>query len=201
MGKHTNSKNTKKEKKKSQRQINYENLQAGIAIINAHPLFGGCFHCFMKENGRNLGREVFATVTSHGDISLNETLFLSPKQWAYVIAHNKLHLAFGHFDANKMPGYMITDEKGDKIKKVECNPLLWNMACDIYVDKFLADIKFGQSIHDNVENVISGGLEDEIKIYEYLLEKGITGSNNTFGTSAIGISYKFRTRTDTGRID
>lgn len=175
-----------KDKKKSQKQINYENLQAGIAIIDTHPLFGGCFQTYVHDYGRNLGNESYAVVYSNGELFLNETQFLLPKQWAYVIAHSKLHLAFGHFDLDKVPGYMITDEKGNRVKKAEFIPQLWNMACDIYVDKFLADIKYGQSIHTNVENIISGGLDDEIKIYEQLLEKEISPSSNSFGTSAIG---------------
>lgn len=176
----------KKEKKKSQQQINEESLQAGISIIDSHPLFGGCFRCIITKDGKNLGKNVYAAVSSKGEILLNENQFLSPKQWAYVIAHNKLHLAFGHFDADKMPGYTVTNGQGDKIKHIDCIPLLWNMACDIYVDKFLADIKFGQSIHENVESVCSGGLDDENKIYGLLLEKGLTGANNAFGTSGIG---------------
>lgn len=178
--------NNKKEKKKTQQQINYENLKAGVSIIESHPLFGGCFYCIMENNGKYLGKEVYATVSSKGEISLNENKYLLPKQWAYVIAHNKLHLAFGHFDADKMPGYIITDKQGNKVKKTEFNPLLWNMACDIYIDKFLFDIKFGQSIHSNVESIFSGGLDNEIKIYEYLLENGLSEANNSFGTAAIG---------------
>lgn len=179
-------KNHKKEKKKSQIQINTENIQTGIGLIHSHPLFGACFHCTTRIDGRNLGKESFAIVSSKGEITLNENKYLLPKQWAYVIAHNKLHLAFGHFDADKMPGYMITDTSGKRIKKTDFTPLLWNMACDMYIDKFLADIKFGQTIHDNVTNVFSGGLDDELKIYHYLLENGFSGSNNTFGTSVIG---------------
>lgn len=179
-------KNNQKEKKKSQLQINTENLQTGMELINSHPLFGDCFHCIIRIDGRNLGRETYAIVSSKGEITLNKNMYLLPKQWAYVIAHNKLHLAFGHFDAEKMPGYIITSNSGDKIKKTDFIPSLWNMACDMYVDKFLADIKFGQTIHDNVTNVFSGGLDDEIKIYDYLAKNGFSGTNNTFGTSAIG---------------
>ena len=181
-----NKTNSKKEKKKTRQQINYENMQKGIELIKNHPLFGDCFGCNMKEDGKNLGKETIATVSSNGVITLNENMSLTPSQWAYVIAHNKLHLAFGHFDADKMPGYTITDEKGNKTRKVDCNPLMWNMACDIYIDKFLSDIKFGQSIHENVENIFPGGLDDEIKIYSYLSEHNISGSVNTFGTSAVG---------------
>lgn len=175
-----------KDKKKSQKEINYENLQAGISIIECHPLFGGCFHTSFYDNGRNFGKEGYATVSSDGEILLNENRYLLPHQWAYVIAHNKLHLAFGHFDLDKVPGDVITDVMGNRVKKAKFIPLLWNMACDIYVDKFLADIKFGQSIHDNVESIIPGGLDDEIKIYEYLLENGFPAANNAFGTSAMG---------------
>lgn len=176
----------KKEKKKSQIEINTENIHTGIGLIHSHPLFGGCFHCNIRIDGRNLGKESYAIVSAKGEITLNENKYLQPKQWAYVIAHNELHLAFGHFDADKIPGYIITDNSGKQIKKTDFTPLLWNMACDMYVDKFLADIKFGQSIHDNVTNVFSGGLEDEIKIYDYLLKNGFSGTNNTFGTSVIG---------------
>lgn len=176
----------KKEKKKSQIEINTENIHAGIGLIHSHPLFGGCFHCNIRIDGRNLGKESYAIVSAKGEITLNENKYLQPKQWAYVIAHNKLHLAFGHFDADKIPGYIITDGSGKQIKKTDFTPLLWNMACDMYVDKFLADIKFGQSIHDNVTNVFSGGLDDEIKIYDHLLKNGFSGTNNAFGTSVIG---------------
>ena len=176
----------KKEKKKSQIEINTENIHAGIGLIHSHPLFGGCFHCNIRIDGRNLGKGSYAIVSAKGEITLNENKYLQPKQWAYVIAHNKLHLAFGHFDADKIPGYIITDDSGKQIKKTDFTPLLWNMACDMYVDKFLADIKFGQSIHDNVTNVFSGGLDDEIKIYDHLLKNDFSGTNNTFGTSVIG---------------
>lgn len=176
----------KTKKKKSQKEINLENLNAGHRIIWQHPLFGYSFLTSLYNDGRNLGSKSIACVTSQGKITLNENITLSPKQWAYVIAHNKLHIAFGHFDADKMPGYTITDENGKKIKKVDCDLLLWNMACDIYVDKFLADIKFGQSIHDNVSAVFPGGLDNECKIYDYLVEHNISGTSNTFGTAAIG---------------
>ena len=90
----------KKEKKKSQIEINTENIHASIGLIHSHPLFGGCFHCNIRIDGRNLGKGSYAIVSAKGEITLNENKYLQPKQWAYVIAHNKLHLAFGHFDAD-----------------------------------------------------------------------------------------------------
>ena len=134
----------------------------------------------MKEISKTISElrtEVKTTMANHQKKEKNETKCLSPKQWAYVIAHNMLHLAFGHFDAEQMPGYTITDATGCKKKITEIQPLLWNMACDIYVDKFLSDIKFGQSIHENVSGLFSGNMDDEVKIYHSLLELGQTGTN------------------------
>lgn len=176
----------KKNKKKTQQEINVENLQAGLSLINNHPLFGDCFYCHFEMNGKRMSKEAYAQVSSQGYIFLNEKQTLAPKQWAYVIAHNMLHLAFGHFDLENMPGYTVTEDNGQKRKILEVIPLLWNMACDIYVDKFLADIKFGQSIHDNIANSFSGSMESEQKIYDYLLAKQLNGTNNSFGTGSLG---------------
>ena len=46
-----------------------------------------------------------AHVYGEGTIYLNQDALLTPEQWAFTIAHCKLHLAFGHFDAERMPGY------------------------------------------------------------------------------------------------
>ena len=185
MAKHSTNKSKKKEKKKSQQEINLEHLQAGFHLIQYHGLFGYCTYYRKILDGRNMGKHTYATITSDGILHVNETLELSPEQWAYVIAHHLLHLAFGHFDAEKMPGYYI-DQAGKQVWKTDFIPQLWNMACDIYVDRFLQDIKFGQSIHDNTETIIPSGFENEVQIYNYLLEHGISGESNAFGTAAIG---------------
>ena len=106
-GKMARNSKQSKEKKKTQAQINYENLQAGLSMIKQHPLFGNCFYCYERADGKNLGKQVYAAVSSSGLILLNENQYLQPKQWAYVIAHAKLHLAFGHFDSEKMPGLFM----------------------------------------------------------------------------------------------
>lgn len=185
------AKKNNKEKKKSQKEINRENLQSGIMIINQHPLFRGCAPRICLVSKSDIGTGTMCIVSSDGIIKVNIDYTLSPKQWAYVLAHNILHLAFGHFDADKMPGYIITHPDGTKERKTECEPLLWNMACDIYITKFLTDIKFGHSIHDDPMNIISGNPGDEIKIYQYLIENHISASNNRYGTSAVG-SYDMK---------
>ena len=180
------AKKDKKEKKKSQKEINKENLLQGISIMNNHPLFSGCMPRIYTVSKVDLGAGTMCIVYSDGTIRANEEYYLTPKQWSYVLAHNILHLAFGHFDSEKMPGYTITSENGTQKKIIECDTHLWNMACDIYISKFLADIKFGQGIHDDPMHIISGNPGDELKIYQYLIDQKITANRNHYGTAAIG---------------
>ena len=179
------AKKDKKEKKKSQKEINKENLLQGISIMNNHPLFSGCMPRIYTVSKVELGTGTMCVVSSDGTLRANEEYSLSPKQWSYVLAHNILHLAFGHFDSEKMPGYTITSENGTQKKIIECDTHLWNMACDIYISKFLADIKFGQGIHDDPMHIISENPGDELKIYQYLIDQNITANRNHYGTAAI----------------
>lgn len=175
-----------KEKKKTQKEINRENLVNGMHIINQHPLFGRFLPRVVPVTKNEIGTKTICIVDSTGIIKVNVDCCLPPKQWAYVIAHNALHLAFGHFDADKMLGYYITKADGTREKKVECDPLLWNMACDIYITKFLADIKFGQPINQEAISIISGNTNDEINIYQHLYDNKISPTLNHYGTAAIG---------------
>lgn len=130
--------NHKNEKKKSQRKINKENLEAGISMIKNHPLFGNLLVQIYYSTQSPIKKGHYIYVSSNGSITVNENESLAPKSWAYILAHGILHLSFGHFDADKMPGYQVT---------ADFIPARWNMACDIYVTKFLYDIKFNSPIH------------------------------------------------------
>lgn len=165
------SKQNKKNDKKNTITAEEENLNAGLTLINRHPLFSQLHGYIEIQNRKQLGRNCAALTNVNGYIFLNKDLLLSPEKWAYAIAHGLLHLAFGHFDAEKMPGYLQEEANGSTTKKVQCNTLLWNMACDIYIAKFLADIKLGKPIYDAWSPAdFSGKLTDEIKIYEHLTE-------------------------------
>lgn len=163
----------KRNEKKNIITVKEANLNAGIAFLNRHPLFSQLHGYKEIRTGKQLGRNCAAIVNSNGYILLNKDVLLTPAQWAYAIAHCQLHLAFGHFDAEKMPGYLEEKKDGSQIKKVHCNTRLWNIACDMYIAKFLADIKFGIPVYDapQITN-FSGNLTDELKIYDYLTEHG-----------------------------
>ena len=162
-----------KEKSKAKQNSALEKLDKGITLYNKHPLFRRIYTFLRMRNKEQLGKETTAIVTRDGDVYVNEDYHLEPEQWAYAIAHCQLHLCFGHFDAEKMP-----EKHFDK--------RLWNMACDIYVSKFLKDIKFGKSLTATELDTLGCTFTDEVKIYQYLKEHGVTGLRQEFGTASIG---------------
>lgn len=181
---------SKKSKKRNANQtkklsITEESLEKGIQLHKKNPLFSQLGGKIYYSSKRTMGKDCAAVVHSNGEIYLNKDMYLSPPQWSYVIAHCQLHLAFGHFDMDKMPGYEISNSDGSKAKKVSCNIFLWNIACDIYITKFLYDIKYGEPICDNPVTLFPGNLTDEIKIYNYLIENNYSESEQKYGTGTI----------------
>lgn len=170
----------KGKKAESHKDMNLENLEKGRMLCSEHPLFsriGGCVHIDSKGT---MGKKLPYLVYPNGEIYLNPKCYLTPKQWAYGIAHCGLHLSFGHFEAEKMPGYEIIKEDGSREKKVACDKSLWNLACDIYIAKFLATTKFGEPVMLGLEDAVMGKNIDETGIYEMLLDKKIEIPENYF---------------------
>lgn len=160
-------------KKKSQNSLSpaEQRLEMGISLQRKNPLFSMLKGYLQVLGKKNMGGDA-AYVHSGGTIYLNKDAPLTPQQWAYTIAHCKLHLAFGHFDAERMPGYEKAVQDGSTEWVVSCNQALWNMACDIYIAKFLHDIKFGSPTCANPTDYFPVSLTDERKIYQYLMEHG-----------------------------
>lgn len=144
-------------------------LYAGFSILEKHPLFSQLEGTITPKTSHLNGKESIACVTKSGEIFVNKAAGLDANEWAYVLAHNLLHLAFGHFDKDKMP------------PTAELHPLVWNKACDIYVTRFLADVGFGKALYSDPASEYSIKLNDELKIYEYLLEKEGTLPKQSYG--------------------
>lgn len=154
-----------------------------MELIDKHPLFGN-LRIYTRVVPKNqLGKNVPAKVSSSGIVYLNKDCDKSPKEWAYIIAHCMLHLSFGHFDAERMPGYW--QQISDKQKKWinDYDPKIWNMACDIFISRFLADVKFGKSDIDAQQLNAFGTASDELKIYEHLLNEHMLIDFALFGTA------------------
>lgn len=173
-------------KDKNRRRISptEENLEKGIQIVQNHPLFGSLSLEYALVSREILGRTGAARVDARNRISLNRQLLLSPSQWAYVIAHCQLHHCFGHFDALCVPGYFTDGAGKEKIWKPVFQKAIWNTACDIYVAKFLADIRFGKPLCQDPAAHFPGSLQSEQAIYQYLNEHGGSLSLPYYGTAS-----------------
>lgn len=171
-------------KKKNENRIspNEQQLLDGIELVKKHPLFGQLrIYTDIVTKGR-LGKNIPAKASS-GHIFLNKDCDKSPKEWAYIIAHCMLHISFGHFDAERMPGYwqQISEKQQKWVNSYD--PDLWNLACDIFISRFLTDIKFGKSDVDTIQLEKYSSASSELKIYEHLVNDHVSVDFSMFGTA------------------
>lgn len=152
----------------------------GIEIIHIHPLFDSLDGRLSVRKKDFFVKGGAAICTRYGEVLLNQNILLEPEQWAYAIAHCRLHYSFGHFDLAKYP--FSTDQM---------NYYLWNKACDLYIAKFLQDMKFGKPLDDISIDTMLGSTADEGKIYQYLIknhsEHVSVGGTNGAGMDCIGL--------------
>ncbi len=145
-------------KKQNKKKIspNVQNILDGRLLLKKHPLFGQLdYHADIRDLGKdNSGK---ARISYRNEIIYNSHVRLSPEQWAYVTAHLLLHSGLGHTNPQKV-------SRGIDIS-------LWNTACDIYITKFLHDIRFKDDFYffSLIEN-FEGSTKDEMSIYRYLAE-------------------------------
>lgn len=173
-------------KKETHISKNEQQLLDGMALVKNHPLFGRLNIYHRIVNKSVLGKETCAK-TSYtsglsyysGGYTLNKDCCRTASEWAHIIAHCMLHLCFGHFDAERMPGFY--DEENNW--RVDCDFALWNMACDIYICKFLSDIKFATPYVDQSDILKFGALSSELKIYDELVRNHVSTAENIFGTA------------------
>ena len=113
-------------------------IEKGISILHGNKIFDEMLENIYLDlrivEDNFLDKNSAAIVQSDGKIFLNKNFKLSEREWAYVIAHCILHLSFNHFDFAKIPE--------------SCDKKIWNIACDIFVAKFLSDIKIGKPPFD-----------------------------------------------------
>ncbi len=172
-----------KNKQENKLSKNEQQLLDGMALVEKHPLFGALSIRTSIVPKSRLGKNVPAKVSSSGIVYLNKDCDKDPKEWAYIIAHCMLHLSFGHFDADRMPGYwqQISEKQQKWVNNYD--PELWNMACDIYISRFLSDIKFGKSDIDMSRLTIGDTSASELKIYEHLVNTHVSADLASFGTA------------------
>lgn len=186
----------KKEEKISKKRQQFDD---GESIVNNNPLFRLAFMYTNIIFDKNLGKNITAKVDSSGNIHVNIDCDKTSKEWAYIIAHCYLHIFFGHFEAEHMPGYWQRINDDEKVWVNSFDARLWNIACDIYVSRFLLDFKFGVSDIAESNFAKFRGTPSEIEIYEKLLEDKDKVGYEDFGTAGtssdmIGLDKPIRYR-------
>lgn len=163
---------SKKHKLVQKVDVRQQQLEKAMKIYRKSCILSRIYVIYLIDTKCLLGKKEPCRVTKDGMIYLNPRCNLTVKQWEFVQAHAVLHMILGHFDADKMPGYEIEDENGTK-KIVECDPKIWNLACDIYIERFLQGIKYGDSIFNFpfIDHISTQ--YDEVQIYEYLKQNKI----------------------------
>ena len=126
------------------RDLAAEQFTAGVILVRQHPIFAPLLaRAELVRQERNLcPQDGWAVVTRAGVIHVHPTRRGLPDEWLYVLAHCLLHLGFGHFQQGKRPRE-------------------WNVACDLFVARFLADLKLGRPPEDMGVNTAYAARNEE----------------------------------------
>lgn len=155
-----------KGKKKQTREydIATQNYLGGYQMVESHPMFAPLLKRadVIRREGLYSG-DGLAMVTSNGRIYCHPKSRAEKEVWAHVLAHCLLHLGMEHF------------------KKKE-NQICWNMACDLTVEKFLTDLKFGKA---HYEHPLIACVADEEKLYARMMADGMKETDGGFGTAGL----------------
>lgn len=111
-------------------QANIAAIQAGLGIVNHHPIFSFINSFASIIYGENFPQGGFARilVKSSLSIELNPRHYATAGEWAYAIAQCHLHIALNHIDPVR------SDEP-------------WRFACELIAVDWLAQIAIGTAIH------------------------------------------------------
>jgi predicted metal-dependent peptidase len=164
----------KKEKADNRKTKKQKNFDAGLDMVHKHRIFSSLMkhiRIISKDYGSG-----YALAHRDGVIHCYTGADLEAREWARVIAHCLLHLGMGHFDAMRF-GLIGPDTR------------IWNCACDLIVERFLEDIKFGVRPPPDWKTpeylpLLPEFPKDELRLYERLLQNGLEGCVG-FGTAGL----------------
>jgi predicted metal-dependent peptidase len=139
---------------------------AGLKMLDEHPLFAPLLTRVnvWRQKGNYCPPDGWAVVLEVGVIHPHPTRRGEPEEWAYVLAHALLHLAFGHFRV------------GEK-------SLDWNAACDVVVARFLADLKFARCPADLSCDLSDVRADDEERLFRRFRERSLPDALRLLGTA------------------
>ena len=154
-------------KNKSKKHISEaeQSFLLGKSMIRTHPMFASIeeYCSIYRYENSPCPDNAWAVVTSYGEIYAHPKRRGTPENWMYILAHCLLHLGLGHFPMKE-------------------NKSAWNVACDCFIAKFLADLKIGK-IPEDFNNPMGLDNNTEEKLYNRFLREGIRNEFYGFGTA------------------
>jgi predicted metal-dependent peptidase len=148
-------------------------FSAGIVAVQYHPIFAPLLlraRVIRGEEGNLCPERGWALVAQNGCIYVHPRRRAAPEEWTWVLSHALLHLGFGHMQKRARPD-------------------LWNLVCDLFVNRFLADLKLGRRPEEiEAPGALPAGLSltTENALYDRLFEEGIPKELVGGGTGGIG---------------
>ncbi len=154
---------TAKQRQKEQYDIATQKFNEGCTLVKNHPLFYPLMNQVYvhRDENSNYPKNGLVFVTKDGYILCNPKLRAEPEQWARALTHCLLHLGMEHF-------------------QIKEQPILWNMACDCVVEKFLNDLKFGAPFYGASLPI---GIHDEESLYQRIQGSSEKEEYSGFGTA------------------
>jgi predicted metal-dependent peptidase len=140
------------------------NFAEAVAFLRSHPMFAPLAGRtgIVREAHSACPPDGWVLVTSLGRLHVHPTRRADPAEWVYVLAHAFLHLGLGHF----RPGRRDPE---------------WNSACDLFIARFLADLKVGRTPEEFRDIELPGGSEESL--YEQFCAEGIPKHWHNPGTA------------------
>lgn len=151
-----------------------ENIRAAWEVLWAHPLFQPMLQ---RSNSHYMLHRVedppdgWAVVYKHGLILPNTERLAEPAEWVYVFSHCLLHLGLGHF----RPENVNTPPRA----------AAWNLACDVFITRFLADLKLGKPPESH-RNLPPLPVQTEEILFQRFLVDGTPKELQGLGTAGPG---------------
>ena len=114
-----------------------------------------------------------ASITQTGTLTFNPKRTALPEEWNYVFAHCLLHLAFNHFQPKQSPSK-------------------WAAACDVFVARFLAELKLGRA-PEGYPRLPPLAVSSEELLYEQFVREGIGPQFFDFGMAGNEPDFVYET--------
>jgi predicted metal-dependent peptidase len=140
------------------------NVADAEKFLRAHPLFAPLMsRCHVVRNESSAcPKDGWVVVTSLGHLHVHPTRRADTAEWVYVLAHALLHLGLGHF-------------------RQERRDYEWNAACDLFIARFLADLKLGRVPEEFCDIELQSGTEESL--YELFCAQGVPKHLHNPGTA------------------